>query len=296
MARDKEMERNKIYMKIDQLERRRLRLLKAVAPLHADLGRQWKPDQTMEMTSGKFCFGLPFEIAQAEKYGEAMNFETAFEKTSSHGTVPLTVSARNGTWNAYKLLGKGQCPSTCKPIVIDAGWFLCHNTMEDPVFELRQMIYNTFPCDNGGNDVTQCNVRTEPFHKELNYILLGRYLFGDTLTLDDATMKRELDVGICVVDYKDSKESPKHWSNAIRGMSTGGDSNVGRLKYDKCGKCEAFFITGSCVEFQETVFHRGTEPLGHYEWEPGLPSTPDIVAEKTESNHRITDFFNTATS
>ncbi|CAJ1941245.1 unnamed protein product [Cylindrotheca closterium] len=121
----------------------------------------------MQVTSGKICVGLSTEIAESAA-SQAMDFEQAAICMSNHrGCYSTKFVAKNGTWKAYKKKKKEQ--EYC------VGWFICHSdTIQDPVYELRQMIYNTFSSENGGDDPKDGCGTTLSHHEELGYAILER--------------------------------------------------------------------------------------------------------------------------
>lgn len=262
------------------------RIEDSAAPPHPDEGReQWSPDKTMEVTSGRICFGLGHEVESGAKE-EEMSFEDAmfyYSDLCLSGPAPHNTVAKNGTWYAYKLIDRDP---RCKEYYPDSkpedhvtGWFICHKDLVgDPVVEVRDMIYNTFNEDNGGeyehwsyetmDGIMGSSNRTHPIHATLGYVLIPRYAMGYNMPSDTTLTGKEeqkiLKEGIFVVDYATAKKDRSSWKkNGICNIHGYGDYDVGRLQYNDEGLCEAFLLTGTAAQFQTAYFTiDGTAPLG----------------------------------
>ena len=243
----------------------------------------------MTVTSGRICFGLNHEVQKGANE-EAMTFEDAvFYYSDRHFAIgPHSTVAKNGTWVAYKLIDRDTRYDEYYPNRTDddriAGWFICHESIEDPVAEVCDMVYNTFNDVNGGNyhnwnDIVDGEVfegisnATHPFHADLGYVLLPRYSMGYNMPLGMTEEEEEAirEKGLFVVDYDVAQRDESSWSeNGICNMFSYGDFDVGRLAYDENGECNAFLITGTAAPFQTIHFTtEGTTPLGreYEEWD-----------------------------
>ena len=249
------------------------------APPHPDMQKSnWKHSQTMTVTSGRICFGFNHEVREGANE-EVMTFEDAVVYYSDRHAAagPHNTVAKNGTWVAYKLIDRDTRYDEYYPNRTDddriAGWFICHESIQDPVAEVCNMVYNTFNSDNGGNylnwldiydDGKVCGVsnNTHPFHADLGYVLLARYSMGYNMPLgiteeeEDAICEK----GLFVVDYAVAQGDESSWSeNGICNMC----HIVGRLAYDENEECKAFLIAGDEAPFQYIHFTtEGTTPLG----------------------------------
>ncbi|KAL7547336.1 hypothetical protein ACHAWF_010656 [Thalassiosira exigua] len=225
-----------------------------------------------------------------------MTFAVAAKATSAMGgIISHNTAARNGRWLAYKLISDGGRYTD--------GWFLCHEDV-DPVYELRQMIYNTFPKDqNGGNDAVEFHKQmvSLPHHISFKIISISRYFMGFEHNITDGrNVKKEMKMGLCVVDYEALKKKGEKAlkKNAIRGMVTYGDYDIGRLTYGDEGLCKAFLLTGTAVQFDKTYFVGGTAPLGRdngQEWCECGGLEPDCV-QPIKGQTKLTSFFSRASS
>lgn len=270
------------------------RLERPEAPPHPDMGKAcWTPAQTMEITSGGICFGLAHE-AKAGAKKRLLTFDETACQFGNHPPYmgPCTHNTvANGKWVAFRLVTPSvefvydetreishpvEKPESRKDGKVyndeyEAGWFVCHEDIKDPVAEVCQMVYNTFSEENEGNDPYHhigWSHNTQPHHKELGYVLLARYAMGYNMP-EDVTGEEESNIyteGLFVVDYVDARKDQSMWTNAIRNMHDYGDYTIGHLKYNKDGLCEAFLITGNAVQFGEVYFDGGTSPLGKEEW------------------------------
>lgn len=117
-------------------------------PHHPDMGTtSWIPSQTMNLTSGRFCFGLEHEVQKGAKEN-IMTFQDAFCCYGDRfaGIPPHNTIAKNGKWVAYKLIDrdtKWDESEFHKNIPIDnriAGWFICHEEVKDPVAEVCDVV------------------------------------------------------------------------------------------------------------------------------------------------------------
>lgn len=251
----------------EQLEHRKHHLQ---APPHPDEQRPndyWVPEQTMEITSGGFCFGLRHE-AQEGAMANLQSFEDVAGNLRPRCHAPLTknTAAKNGTWAAYKLHFK--CENWGHGTT---GWFLCHrDSIPNPLVELRRMIYDTFELDYGGGDLDGVtNMYTQPHHFRMGYLSIPRYALGTVYEFEEQEANDLLEEGLFVADYAHAQSirDPEKWTNTFRGIHTCGDFNIGRLAYDDDGLCHAFLLVGNAVQFQQTYFTQGTAPLGQYEWQ-----------------------------
>ena len=239
-----------------------------VAPGHPDEGKEFTPDQTFEVTSGGFCFGLRSDAQEAAKE-PLMSFDDVTTRTSvrSHGPVTCNTVAQNGTWNGYKLVSRTDYDGESL-----SGWLICREGL-DPVFEVRQLLYHTvdrYSCDGGGGFIESPGGTSE-HHRELGFAVYPRYIFGTVYEFSEEEGQKLLNEGLYLVDYDQAQAtgtSAKKWKNAIRGMHTCGDFDVAGLSYTKEGQCKSFLLYGNnCNDFRRVYFPNGTAPLGQEEWQ-----------------------------
>ncbi|KAL7540321.1 hypothetical protein ACHAWF_006650 [Thalassiosira exigua] len=282
------------YMTDEDLKSMISRLQNPDAPPHPDLGKVWTPSQTMEVTSGRICFGLSHEVESGADEDEMTFADAAHYYGDRHwDPSPHNTVARNGTWLAYKLIdrdatfdehyAKFRGERTEDDRI--SGWFVCHEDVKDPVSEVRQMVYNTMREENGGNYNWGMSNNTHPFHVGLGYILVARYAMGYNMPEGCSGEEEEdkiRDDGLFVMDRSEAKKGRLEWSNCIRKMHTYGDFDIGRLKYNSEGSCEAFLFTGTAAPFQTIHFSTdGTAPLGE-ELEDWGCNEPDESKPKCE--------------
>jgi hypothetical protein len=272
-------------------EKIRYRLDNPDAPPNPDMNKNkssWKHSKSMTVTSGRICFGWNHEV-QSGANEDVMTFEDAifYYGDNDLAALPHNTVAKNGTWLAYPLVDRDPIYDKDdfyrnKPLEDRiAGWFICHQNIQDPVREVCNMIYNTLDSDNGGNykhwsyikkngseEIIKWGLsnRTHAFHAALGYILMPRYSMGCD-TPADLTEEEKAELrndGLHVVDYAVAKRDRSTWAeNGVCNIFTYGDFVIGRLKYDNDGLCDAFLLTGTAAQFQHIHFTtEGTAPLG----------------------------------
>lgn len=268
------------------------RLENPLPPPHPEDGKSksWNPDQTMEIQSGGFCFGLACE-AQEAATKPLFSYEQMARATSRKcdGRMQNNVAAKNGEWVAYELPAK---PPTCEYYDFGdyvTGWFACHPTVADPLVEVRRMIYHGIAEECGGSLVSlDGSYDTQPHHHDLNMTLLPRYIMGTTYQFSDKEADKVQAEGLYIVDYEAAKGPKSSWkNNAFRGIHTCGDFDVGVLSYDEKGLCHAFLVYGRASDFTHTYFSKeGRTPLGKMAWPPKNDEATPAEAEMIPADGR----------
>jgi len=246
-----------------------------VTPPHPDEGKwkKWKPEQTMKIESGGFCFGLRNDL-QVGANTPLVSFAEMAQMSSSNNTGQITTNsiAKNGTWNAYKISVREPAEIGGEDYV--GGWLVVHENY-DPVVEIRQMFLDSFADELGGAEVGCDDGRegTHGRHKELGLIVIPRYVIGTVYQFSEEVGNRVKEEGIYFVDHQQARastnSSKENWTNnSIRGMHSGGDFDVARLAYDQeDGLCKSFLLWGNDLNVKNTYFGEGTAPMGQAKWE-----------------------------
>jgi hypothetical protein len=221
--------------------------------------------QTMNVTSGCFCFGLEHKVQMGAKKN-VMTYHDGVKKYSRHGAPgkpPYNTVAKKGKWNAYALIDRDTTYDEYYPNRTDddriCGWFICHEeAIEDPVAEVCDIVFNTFNEENGGNYrhwsykedgniVNNTSNDTHLFHAMLGYVLIPRYVMGYDVEIPDHYTEEEKDEmmekGLYVVDYETAKMDSSKWTrNGICNIHTYGDFDIGRLCYNDDEECVGFYL------------------------------------------------------
>lgn len=238
-----------------------------MAPAHPDEGKEFTPDQTFEVKSGGFCFGLRHNVQEAAA-APLQSFDEVAMVTSDKcrpGTPAFcNTVAENGIWNAYNLIsrtnqfGESRC-----------GWLICRQGL-DPALEARQLIYHAVSNDLSGNGTFSGSGRSLSHQRNLGYAVFPRYIIGTTYEFSEEEAQPIREEGLCLVDYEQAQVKGKaiaKWTNAIRGMQTDGEYDVAGLSYTRESKCKAFLLYGNHLDFKSVYFRKGTAPLGQQRWE-----------------------------
>lgn len=230
---------------------------------------------TFKISSRALCFGPLGDIL---KGAESPIQEPPETRPHLGGTVmyhPLeyNVAARNGVWNAYKLLDVATSSVE--------GWFAASADMEDPLQELTRILRlcgSPYEHDSGSS---KNNEKT----REEQVLVINRYDWGmeyDREKVPDEVAEGHRDPGangntIGLVDYAHGSEYVQRWARqkpSERGASSEGtwmyipdaEYMFGRISFDdEYTEARTFLFFTQRTDFFKTKFPGQSEPLRKYE-------------------------------